>query len=148
MRRIDYDFSRLEVDDNLARQPRHPGEDAGRLDIGLSGEEPERHRPASRLRARQKRYSASIRQPGVDWFDVDYPEVIELRRKLYPARDGYHLIASSVTEPGWLDQVPRDRPAMVVAEGLTPYLGVEEGPQLFSRLLAHLAGRRTGVRRL
>jgi O-methyltransferase involved in polyketide biosynthesis len=78
--------------------------------------------------------------PGVDWFDVDYPEVIELRRKRYPSRDHYHLVASSVTEPDWLADVPRNRPAIVVAEGLTPYLAAEEGPRLFSRLVSHLAG--------
>ncbi|MFD2054524.1 class I SAM-dependent methyltransferase [Mesorhizobium calcicola] len=65
--------------------------------------------------------------PGVDWFDVDYPEVIELRRKLYPSRDHYHLVASSVTQPDWLAEVPRNRPAIVVAEGLTPYLPAHEG---------------------
>ncbi|CCV16219.1 class I SAM-dependent methyltransferase [Mesorhizobium sp. STM 4661] len=75
----------------------------------------------------------------MEWFDVAYPEVIELRRKLYPSRDHYHLVASSVTERGWLDAVPGDRPAMVVAEGLTPYLAADEGPKLFSRLVSHLA---------
>ena len=60
---------------------------------------------------------------AVSWFDVDLPEVIELRRRLYPARDdGYRLIGASVTDLGWLREMPRDRPAMVVAEGLMPYL--------------------------
>ncbi|MBV8995974.1 MAG: class I SAM-dependent methyltransferase [Pseudonocardiales bacterium] len=60
--------------------------------------------------------------PSVSWFDVDYPEVIELRRRLFPARDHHTLVASSVTEPGWLDNVPADRPVLVIAEGLTMYL--------------------------
>ncbi len=77
---------------------------------------------------------------AIEWYDVDYPEVIALRRKLYPQRQNYHLIASSVIDPAWLDQVPRNRPAMVVAEGLTPYLPAEEGPKLFARLVSHLAG--------
>ncbi|CCV05358.1 Tetracenomycin polyketide synthesis O-methyltransferase tcmP (fragment) [Mesorhizobium metallidurans STM 2683] len=46
---------------------------------------------------------------GVEWFDVDYPEVIELRRKLYPSRDHYHRVASSVTEPDWPAEVPGNR---------------------------------------
>jgi O-methyltransferase involved in polyketide biosynthesis len=53
----------------------------------------------------------------VRWFDVDYPEVIEVRRRLYPQRAGYRMIGSSVTDPGFLDGVPRNRPAMIVAEG-------------------------------
>ena len=57
------------------------------------------------------------------WFDLDLPDVIELRRKFYPESDTYHLIASSVTDLAWLDQVsPADRPVFVVAEGLMMYL--------------------------
>jgi len=74
--------------------------------------------------------------PTVDWFDVDYPEVVELRRKIYPEREHYTMIGSSVTDFGWLDQVPSDRPALIVAEGLTMYLRPEEGPELLRRLVA------------
>ena len=52
------------------------------------------------------------------WFDVDYPEIIALRQRLFPERDNYQMIGSSVTDPGWLEQIPADRPAAIVAEGL------------------------------
>lgn len=78
--------------------------------------------------------------PGIRWFDVDYPEVMALRRRLYPQREGYRLIGASVTEPGWLDQVPADRPAIIVAEGLFPYLHEEAGIALLDRLTGHLPG--------
>ncbi|TIP36868.1 MAG: class I SAM-dependent methyltransferase, partial [Mesorhizobium sp.] len=89
VRRIDYDFSRLKVDGNLglgfairaktldlcvadflARYP-----DAIVLNLGCG------------LDTRIFRLDPL---PGVDWFDVDYSEVIELRRRLYPPRDCYH----------------------------------------------------------
>jgi O-methyltransferase involved in polyketide biosynthesis len=73
--------------------------------------------------------------PSVRWFDVDYPEVVELRHKLFPERAGYELIASSLTPPGWLEQVPHDLPVLVVAEGLTMYLRREEGRQLLRRIV-------------
>ncbi|WP_344972444.1 class I SAM-dependent methyltransferase [Streptosporangium fragile] len=73
--------------------------------------------------------------PGVRWFDVDYPDVIELRRRLYPPRDGYETIASSVTDPAWLTRVPADRPVLVVAEGLTMYLREDEGRALVRRIV-------------
>jgi O-methyltransferase involved in polyketide biosynthesis len=73
--------------------------------------------------------------PGVAWFDVDYPEVIELRRRLYPARPGYTMVASSVLDSGWPKGVPGDRPTLIVAEGLTMYLPPDEGPPLFRRLV-------------
>lgn len=77
--------------------------------------------------------------PGVRWFDVDQPQVIELRERLYPARPGYRTIGASVTDPGWLSEVPREHPALVVAEGLTMYLPAAEGPPLLRRLVEHLS---------
>ena len=41
----------------------------------------------------------------VTWFDLDLPDVIELRRKFFSENERYHMIASSVTDWGWLDQV-------------------------------------------
>ncbi|MDH2429998.1 class I SAM-dependent methyltransferase [Sphaerisporangium sp. TRM90804] len=75
--------------------------------------------------------------PGVRWFDVDYPEVVELRRELYPPREGYEVIGSSVTDPAWFARVPGDRPVLVVAEGLTMYLRAEEGKALLRRIVGH-----------
>jgi O-methyltransferase involved in polyketide biosynthesis len=72
--------------------------------------------------------------------DLDYPEVIALRRRLYPHRDGYQMIGSSVTDPRWLAEVPSDRPAMVVAEGLFPYLGENDVQPLLARLTGHFPG--------
>jgi O-methyltransferase involved in polyketide biosynthesis len=74
---------------------------------------------------------------GVRWYDVDYPEVIALRRKLYPARAaGYETIGSSVTALRWLDGVAADRPTLVVAEGLLVYLRRDDGLALLRALTA------------
>jgi O-methyltransferase involved in polyketide biosynthesis len=75
--------------------------------------------------------------PDVRWFDVDYPEVIELRRQLFPTRAGCELIGSSVTDPSWLAQVPGDLPVLVVAEGLTMYLKQDAGEALFQQVVQH-----------
>jgi O-methyltransferase involved in polyketide biosynthesis len=72
--------------------------------------------------------------PQVLWYDVDFPDVIELRRKLYPERPGYAMIGSSVTDPGWLDGIPADRPVIVVAEGMLPYLAEQEVTAFFRRI--------------
>jgi O-methyltransferase involved in polyketide biosynthesis len=44
------------------------------------------------------------------------------------------MIASSVTDPGWLEQVPTDRPVLAVAQGLIMYLQPAEGQALFRRI--------------
>lgn len=70
----------------------------------------------------------------VQWFDVDQPNVIALRRKLYDDRDGYRMIGSSVTDEVWLDEIPTDRPMLMVAEGLLMYLTEPEVRTLLQRL--------------
>jgi O-methyltransferase involved in polyketide biosynthesis len=74
---------------------------------------------------------------SVYWCDVDLPEVIALRRLIYPRRPGCHLLGSSVTGHPWLSKLPVDRPTMIVAEGLLLYLEEHEVHDLLSRLTAH-----------
>lgn len=73
--------------------------------------------------------------PGVEWYDVDYPEVIALVEQLYPAREHYHPVAASVTDPAWLSDIPADRPVLVIAEGLTYYLTQDDGIALLRRVV-------------
>jgi O-methyltransferase involved in polyketide biosynthesis len=70
----------------------------------------------------------------VRWYDVDMPDVIEVRRKIYPDRHDYQLIGTSVTDLRWLDQIPGDRPVLVVAEGLVSYLNEKDAVELFNRI--------------
>jgi O-methyltransferase involved in polyketide biosynthesis len=70
----------------------------------------------------------------VRWYDLDLPDVIELRKQLYPDRHDYEMIASSVTELHWLDSIPGDRPVMVVAEGLMQHLPKLAVIAIFNRI--------------
>lgn len=78
--------------------------------------------------------------PTVRWYDVDLPDVIELRRRLYPTSEGQHDIAASATDPHLLDEIPGDRPVLLVAEGLTPYLGTADGIAMLRRVVDHFPG--------
>jgi len=73
--------------------------------------------------------------PEVRWYDVDYPEVIELRRRVYPGRVNYRMRPASVTDPSWLAEIPADRPVLFVAEGLTMYLTKDDGLGLLRRIV-------------
>ena len=33
--------------------------------------------------------------PSVRWFDLDYPEVVDLRRRIYPEREGNGAVLSA-----------------------------------------------------
>ena len=80
--------------------------------------------------------------PTVRWFDVDYPEVIELRQQLYPERSGYRMLGSSLLESGWLEEVPGDLPAMILAEGVMMYLPTDGAEMLLARLADHFPSGR------
>ena len=75
---------------------------------------------------------------SVQWFDVDYPDVIALRRQLFPERDGaYHLIGAPLSDLRWLDEVPRDRAGLFIAEGVLHYLSETEVKALLNAVVAH-----------
>lgn len=73
--------------------------------------------------------------PDVEWYDVDFPDVIALREKVYPARPHYHLTPTAATDPSWLDQIPADRPVLFLAEGISMYLTDAEGIALLRRVI-------------
>jgi len=78
--------------------------------------------------------------PRVDWYDIDYPEVAELRCRLYPGVDRCHVVAASVTDPSWLKAIPDDRPALMIAEGVTMYLSERDGIALLRRVVDRFSG--------
>lgn len=62
------------------------------------------------------------------WYELDLPEVIELREKLIPARKRVTNIKSSVFDRGWIDDLKKnagDRPILFVAGGLFHYFQEE-----------------------
>jgi len=73
--------------------------------------------------------------PEVWWYDIDYPEVIELRQRVYPGRVNYRMRPASVTDPSWLAEIPADRPVLFIGEGLTMYLTKDDGLALFRRVV-------------
>jgi O-methyltransferase involved in polyketide biosynthesis len=57
----------------------------------------------------------------VEWYDLDLPEVIDLRRRLIgDDTERYHLLAYSALDHGWMDVVGvhLPRPFLFIAEGL------------------------------
>jgi len=76
---------------------------------------------------------------SVRWFDVDLPQVIALRRQLYSESETYRMVGSSVTDPGWLDELPAGGPVLIVAEGLLMYLTPADVAELLHRLVDRFA---------
>lgn len=137
LRRIDYDFRRIKT---AAKDVRTVTFRAKKLDEWTSAFLKD-HPNALVLHLACGLDSRAFRlatPPDVEWIDVDVPEVVDLRGRLYQKRDGYRMIGASVTSEGWLNSVPDDRPTLVVAEGLTPYLRKADGEAMLRRLIRHL----------
>ncbi|MFJ4653328.1 class I SAM-dependent methyltransferase [Nocardia sp. NPDC088792] len=132
--RIDYDFATLKIKDSLTYETAlrskklddavraftaaHP--DAVVLDLGCG------------LDPRMDRCQPTA---GIDWYDVDFPDVVALRPEFLP--EPSHLVGADVTTADWLAGIPRDRPAMIVAEGLIPFLPGDAFQVLARTLTTH-----------
>ena len=77
------------------------------------------------------------------WYDLDLPDVIELRRK-FIGDEGvrYHLLACSVLEDAWMEtvMVHRGRPFLFLAEGVFMYFEEAQVKSLVLRLRDHFPG--------
>jgi O-methyltransferase involved in polyketide biosynthesis len=79
----------------------------------------------------------------VEWYDLDLPEVIDLRRKLIGGEgERYHLLACSVLDEAWLDTVAahRPRPFLFLSEGVFMYLEEGQVRSLVLRLWEYFRG--------
>jgi O-methyltransferase involved in polyketide biosynthesis len=76
----------------------------------------------------------------VTWYDVDYPDVLELRAEFYPPRPGHHTIGTDLNAAGWLEELPADRPVAIVADGTFMFLDESELRRLLDRIVAHFQG--------
>ena len=134
--KLDYDYSQLKIDTNLilnvalrakkldqaaarflARNP-----DAVGLDLGAG------------LDTRVFRLDPP---PGVDWYDVDFPIVAATREDVLSPRKNAHVVGVDVRDPDWLEKIPNDRPAVIVADGMMAFLSQDELVSLWNRLIEH-----------
>lgn len=82
-------------------------------------------------------------QPAhVHWYDVDFPDVIDLRRQVFAACDGQdtrehnHRVAKSILDFTWMDEIDRKpkQPMMVLYEGVAMYLTEAENKALLQQI--------------
>ncbi len=71
------------------------------------------------------------------WYDLDFPEVINERKKYFGESDRYKLIGADALNTDWLKSIPEKESAVIVMEGVSMYLRPEELKALFSALCTH-----------
>ena len=71
------------------------------------------------------------------WYDVDFSAVIQERKRYYDETDTYKMISGDVRECSWLSEIKENKAAIVVMEGVSMYLTVEEMQGLTRNLCTH-----------
>jgi len=84
------------------------------------------------------------RFPRVDndrvlWFDLDLPEVIELRKYFFSETNRYRFIATSVLDPAWAHFIPKGKSTLFIAEGLLCYFTEEENKLILGIIRDHFS---------
>ena len=72
----------------------------------------------------------------VEWYDLDFPEVIEVKKTFFKENDRYHLIGSSVLDYKWIENISKNKkqPILFIAEGVFQYLHEGEVKSLILKL--------------
>ena len=76
------------------------------------------------------------------WVDIDFPQVIEARKKYYQPSESYRMLGADIRHGEWLSELPKAKNAVFVMEGVSMYLTSEER----QALLKNLAERFDNVR--
>ena len=56
---------------------------------------------------------------GHKWYDVDFPQVIEERKRYYAESADYRMLAGDARDGKWLEAVMESKSAIVVMEGVS-----------------------------
>jgi O-methyltransferase involved in polyketide biosynthesis len=70
----------------------------------------------------------------VNWFDIDFSSVIELRRRFMQEGPRRHFIEGSILDADWTAKVKTDAPILILAEGVFMYLKEEEVKKLLAMI--------------
>lgn len=71
------------------------------------------------------------------WYDLDFPDVIDERKKYYEETNRYKMVKSDARNTRWLSDVPSDKTAVIIMEGVSMYFQPDELYNTLSNLSNH-----------
>lgn len=71
-----------------------------------------------------------IKEKYHKWYDIDYKEVIDVRKKFYQEDDKYKMLGYKSIDKDWIEHIEKGANILIIAEGLTMYLSEKEIKQL------------------
>ena len=77
----------------------------------------------------------------VVWYDLDFPEVIDIRKEFFKESKRYHFIESSVLDFQWMEKIKeKNNKILFIAEGLFMYLQEKDVKNLVINLQKSFPG--------
>ena len=68
------------------------------------------------------------------WYDIDYAQMIDMRKKYYKENGSYHMLSADITDTSWIGKAAVKKDAAVLAEGVFMYLEEESIKRIFCEL--------------
>jgi len=62
----------------------------------------------------------------ISWYNIDLPDSIEVRKKVFAESDREHMHGCSILDGGWTSDIKKEQPVIVVAEGLFMYFSKDQ----------------------
>lgn len=73
----------------------------------------------------------------IHWYDLDLPEIVEVRKQLIPETDRTICIAKSFLNPSWCTDINTENGVFMIAGGLFHYFNKADIRQFFSLMADH-----------
>lgn len=75
---------------------------------------------------------------SVKWYDIDFPDVIGLRKRFLEENQRHIFIGDSILSSNWLSEVQTGGPYLILAEGVLMYLTEPDVKNLFHQIKREL----------
>lgn len=70
---------------------------------------------------------------SIYWYDLDLPEPIRIRKQFFNETNRYRMISKSVFQYSWINEIRKDKPILIIAEGLLMYFQEKEVKELINK---------------
>ncbi len=75
-----------------------------------------------------------VKETYFKWYDIDFENVIDIRKNFYKESNNYLMIGSSISDLNWINNIEVSENILIIMEGLTMYLSKDEIQNLLNEL--------------
>ena len=72
---------------------------------------------------------------SIQWYDLDLPESLQIRKQFFEETDRYKMIPKSVFDYSWINEINVNKPVLIIIEGTLMYFTEREVEELMNKLV-------------